>query len=139
MIVDFEGHPGQMTSERRIKRLVLLDVTGMLCSFRYAADTALARQLRTGPAGAGPAGETRPRGPAAGGFGSAWRFSRVTSARSGDRVLLPAADETLQALLEVFLLHRMLDELDDHLVTEPALVRPACEGILELLQPQQKR
>jgi maltose alpha-D-glucosyltransferase/alpha-amylase len=44
MIVDFEGHPGQGISERRIKRLVLRDVTGMLCSFRYAADRAVARQ-----------------------------------------------------------------------------------------------
>ena len=50
MIVDFEGHPGQAVSERRIKRQVLRDVAGMLCSFRYAADMALTRQMRAGPA-----------------------------------------------------------------------------------------
>ena len=48
MIVDFEGHPAQPASERRIKRLVLRDVTGMLCSFRYAADMALTRQIELG-------------------------------------------------------------------------------------------
>ena len=45
----------------------------------------------------------------------------------------------LQALLEIYLLHRMVEELGDHLAGQPALVEPACEGILELLQPHQKR
>ena len=45
VMVDFEGHPKQVMSERRIKRLVLRDVTGMLCSFHYAADMALTRQV----------------------------------------------------------------------------------------------
>mgnify|MGYP001407181036 CR=1 FL=1 len=52
----------------------------------------------------------------------------------GSSVLLPAAGEALQPLLEVFVLHRLLDDLDDHLGTQPALVKPGCEGILELLQ-----
>ncbi len=52
----------------------------------------------------------------------------------GDASLLPARDEELQALLEVYLLHRTVDELGDHLSAHPALVRPACEGILELLE-----
>ena len=46
--MDFEGHPGQAVSERRIKRLVLRDVAGMLCSFRYAAETGLLRQRALG-------------------------------------------------------------------------------------------
>jgi hypothetical protein len=57
----------------------------------------------------------------------------------GRSVLLSAADAALQPLLEVFLLHRLLDGLEDHLGTQPALVKPGCEGILELLQPHRKR
>ena len=69
MIVDFEGHPGTAVSERRIKRLVLRDVTGMLCSFRYAADMALARQLEAGPRGHRQAGEALPLGRVLAGLG----------------------------------------------------------------------
>jgi hypothetical protein len=52
---------------------------------------------------------------------------------------VPAADDELQALLEIYLLHRTVDELGDHLAAEPALVRPACEGILEQLEPLRQR
>jgi predicted trehalose synthase len=52
----------------------------------------------------------------------------------GHSVLVPAGDEELQSLLEIYLLHRTMDELGDHLVTRPDRVKPACEGILELLQ-----
>jgi hypothetical protein len=52
----------------------------------------------------------------------------------GRSALLPSTDAELQALLEIYLLHRLVDELSNHLAVEPALVRPACEGILRLLQ-----
>ena len=55
--------------------------------------------------------------------------------RLGHSQFLPATDGELQALLEIYLLHRMVDELSDHLATEPALVKAACEGILEQLEP----
>ena len=133
MIVDFEGHPGQAISERRIKRLVLRDVTGMLCSFRYAAATALARQLELGRLGANPQG--RPDR-----WAACWRlwisvaFLKGYLLTLGHSSLLPDRDEELQALLEIYQLHRTVDELGDHLAAQPALVKPACEGILELLQ-----
>jgi len=41
----------------------------------------------------------------------------------------------LQTLLEIYMLHRTLDDLADHLAVQPALVRPACGGILQLPQP----
>jgi predicted trehalose synthase len=53
----------------------------------------------------------------------------------GQSLLVPARDDELQALLEIYLLHRTVDELGDHLAADPALVRPACEGILEQLEP----
>jgi maltose alpha-D-glucosyltransferase / alpha-amylase len=136
MIVDFEGHPARAISERRIKRLVLRDVAGMLCSFRYAADKALRRQVELGRVA------TDERGRFARWAGG-WRvwvsvaFLKGYLGSLNQLALLPARDEELQALLEIYLLHRTVDELGDHLTAQPALVRPACEGILELLQRRQ--
>jgi maltose alpha-D-glucosyltransferase / alpha-amylase len=138
VIVDFEGHPGQAATERRIKRLVLQDITGMLCSFHYAADTALTRQVELGRLGTDERQRLTP-------WAGCWRlwvsvaFLKGYFDTLGRSPLLPATDDELQALLEIYLLNRTLDELGDHIATELALVRPACEGILELVQPHQKR
>ncbi len=132
VIVDFEGHPGQAVSERRIKRLVLRDLAGMLCSFRYAADAALTRQLESGRLG------TKEQKSLAR-WADAWRlwvsvaFLKGYVETLGASPLLPADDAVLQSLLEIHLLHELLAELGDHLATQPALVRPACEGMLQLL------
>jgi maltose alpha-D-glucosyltransferase/alpha-amylase len=138
MIVDFEGHPGQAASERRIKRLVLRDVTGMLCSFHYAADAALTRQVELGRLGAEERHRLAP-------WAGCWRlwvsvaFLKGYLDTLGHSFLVPTKDEELQALLEIYRLDRMVDELGDQLATEPALARPACEGILELLRAHRKR
>jgi len=132
VIVDFEGHPGQATSERRIKRLVVRDLAGMLCSFRYAAETALTRAQEMGRLAMEEELLARLAG--------CWRlwvsvaFLKGYLDRLGSSVLLPAAGEALQPLLEIFVLHRLLGDLGDHLGT-PALVKAGCEGILELLRP----
>ena len=132
--MEFEGHPGQAVSERRIKRLVLRDVSGMLCSFRYAAATALARQVEIGRLGSETQDMSDRRA-------ACWRlwisvaFLKGYLTSLGHLPLLPAPDEELQALLEIYLLHRAVEELGDHLATQPALAKPACEAILELLQP----
>ncbi len=138
MIVDFEGHPAQAASERRIRRLVLRDIAGMLCSFHYAADTALTRQVALDRVATDERHRLTP-------WAGCWRlwvsvaFLKGYFDTLGRSPLLPATDDELQALLEIYLLHRTVDELGDHLATELALVRPACEGILELFQPHQKQ
>jgi maltose alpha-D-glucosyltransferase/alpha-amylase len=138
VIVDFEGHPGQPASERRIKRLVLRDIAGMLCSFQYAADTALARQVELGRLGPAERHRLTP-------WAGCWRlwvsvaFLKGYLDTLGHSPLLPASDEELQALLVIYLLHRTVDELGDHLASEPTFVRAACEGILRLLQEHRAR
>ncbi len=138
MIVDFEGHPGQPASERRIKRSVLRDIAEMLCSFRYAADTALTRQIGLGRLDRDERHTLAP-------WARHWRFWVSVAFLKGyfdtvgHSLLLPATDDELQALLDIYLLHRTVDGLGDHLAADPALVRPACEGILEQLEPLRKR
>ena len=138
VIVDFEGHPKQMMSERRIKRLVLRDVTGMLCSFRYAADMAMTRQ-----GALDRLAEDERRTLAL--WADGWRlwvsvaFLKGYLDTLGHSVLLPTTDGELQSLLELYLLHRTVDELGDHLAIQSAFVRPACEGILQLLEQPQAR
>lgn len=133
MIVDFEGHPGQAISERRIKRLVLRDVTGMLCSFRYAARAALARQVELGGLGA----STQDR---ADRWAACWQlwisvaFLKGYLSALGHSSLLPDRDDEVQALLEIYRLHRMVEELGEQVTGQATLVEAACEGILELLQ-----
>jgi maltose alpha-D-glucosyltransferase/alpha-amylase len=135
MIVDFEGHPSQAVNERRIKRLVLRDIAGMLCSFHYAADTALTTQVALGRLAANEPHAFAP-------WADGWRlwvsvaFLKGYLGTLGRSLLVPATDDELQALLDIYLLHQTVDELDDHLTAQPALVRPACEGILQILQPR---
>jgi maltose alpha-D-glucosyltransferase / alpha-amylase len=134
MVVDFEGHPALAASERRIKRLVLRDVTGMLCSFRYAAHTSLARQIELGRVPA----DKRDRLVDWTGCWRVWvsvAFLKGYLTTLEPSSLLPTRDEELQALLDIYLLHRTLGELGDHLAAQPALAQPACEGILETLRP----
>jgi maltose alpha-D-glucosyltransferase/alpha-amylase len=133
-IVDFDGNPAQGISHRRLKRQVLRDVAGMLCSFRYAADLSLTRQSALGRL---PNGQRDVLVP----WANHWRlwvsvaFLKGYLDAAGHSNLLPGSDDALQGLLEIHVLDRLLDELGDHLVAGPELVRPACEGILQSLQP----
>jgi maltose alpha-D-glucosyltransferase/alpha-amylase len=131
-IVDFDGHPAQPISRRRMKRLSLRDVAGMLCSLRYAADLALTRQRDLGRL---PDRELLVP------WANYWHlwvsvaFLKGYLEAIGHSNLLPATDDVLQAVLEIHLLDRLLDELGDHLLAGRPLIAPACDGILQLLQP----
>jgi maltose alpha-D-glucosyltransferase / alpha-amylase len=46
VFIDFEGDPDQLVAERQLKRSPLRDVASMICSFEYAAFTALASRGR---------------------------------------------------------------------------------------------
>ena len=132
LIVDFEGHPAEPISERRMKRQVLRDVAGMLCSFRYASDTALTRQIALGRLPSENRDVLLP-------WAAYWRvwvsaaFLKGYLNDLGPTPLLPEADTTLQALLEIHLLERLLEEVGAHVVAGPAFIAPACEGIMQLL------
>ena len=48
VIIDFEGEPQRPLSERRIKRLGLRDVAGMLRSYQYTSQMALREAMEGG-------------------------------------------------------------------------------------------
>jgi maltose alpha-D-glucosyltransferase / alpha-amylase len=134
VIIDFEGHPAEPISERRMKRQVLRDVAGMLCSFYYASDTALTRQIALGRLPSENRDVLVP-------WAIYWRLWVSVAFLKGylnaldHPQLLPDSDPTLQALLEVHLLERLLEEVGAHLAGGTQFVAPACEAILKLLQP----
>ena len=135
MIVDFEGHPA--TGGERAPD----QAPGAAGCHRDAVLVSLCRGYGADAADSNWAGWPPDERHRLARWADCWRlwvsvaFLKGYLDTLGRSSLLPARDDELQALLEIYLLHRTTDELGDHLATQPALVKPACEGILELLQP----
>jgi len=130
VITDFEGEPAQPIAERRSKRSPLVDVAGMLRSFDYAALSAL------------KSSDFRPEAlshlTAA---SNSWVFwvsvvflqTYLEASRSGG--FLPAAKPELKALLDLYLLHKGVYELNYELNNRPEWVGVPIRGVLDILQP----
>ena len=130
VITDFEGEPAQPLSERRSKYSPLRDVAGMLRSFDYAALSALR------------SGDLRPEDmPRLRSLSNGWVFwvsvvflqSYLEASRSGG--FLPAANDELRNLLDLYLLHKAVYELSYELNNRPDWVSVPIHGILDILQP----
>ena len=130
VITDFEGEPAQPLSERRSKSSPLRDVAGMLRSFDYAALSALR------------SGDLRPEDmPRLRSLSNGWVFwvsviflqSYLEASRSGG--FLPAANDELRNLLDLYLLHKAVYELSYELNNRPDWVSVPIHGILDILQP----
>ncbi|HWD17717.1 MAG TPA: maltose alpha-D-glucosyltransferase [Verrucomicrobiae bacterium] len=132
LIIDFEGEPEITISERRLKRSPLIDVAGMIRSFHYAAQAGV---WRTGEhkTMSAPQRETL--------LGWAHFWARYISAvffkayrKAGSAgALLPAHQEDLQLLMDVFLLRKVVYELGYELKNRSTWVRIPLQGILDLL------
>ena len=129
VITDFEGEPAQPMAERRSKRSPLRDVAGMLRSFDYAALTALRN------------GDWRPESlPVLEAAASGWVFwvsavflqSYLEASRAG--VFLPAGEEELRRLLDLYLLQKAIYELNYELNNRPEWVDLPLRGILDIMQ-----
>ena len=128
VITDFEGEPAQPVSERRSKRSPLRDVAGMLRSFDYAALTAL-------KSGDFRAEDLKPFGVAAKG----WVFwvsvvflQNYLDASRGDG-FLPASNQELKSLLDLYLLQKGIYELNYELNNRPDWVGIPLRGILGIM------
>ena len=130
VITDFEGEPAQPIGERRSKRSPLRDVAGMLRSFDYAALTALkSGEFRT---------ENLKHFSVA---GNCWVFwvsvvflqSYLEVSRSDG--FLPASNQELKTLLDLYLLHKALYELNYEFNNRPEWIGVPLRGILGIMHP----
>jgi maltose alpha-D-glucosyltransferase/alpha-amylase len=130
VIIDFEGEPTRTLYERRLKRLALRDVAGMLRSFDYASQAAL-RSDQIAPA-ALPALRT---------WGRFWvqcvsaAFLKTYLATAGAASFVPHAADDLDLQLNTMLLEKALYELRYELNMRPEWVRIPLRGILEVVTP----
>jgi maltose alpha-D-glucosyltransferase/alpha-amylase len=128
VIIDFEGEPTRTLYERRLKRLALRDVAGMLRSFHYASQTALKSENI-------PAESTE--------RSQAWSRLWVESvsatflhgylSTAGTASFVPHGPEDLEMQLTTMLLEKALYELRYELNTRPDWVRIPLRGILDLM------
>jgi maltose alpha-D-glucosyltransferase / alpha-amylase len=131
IIIDFEGEPARPITERRLKRCPLRDVAGMVRSFHYAPNAALAGQanLLIRP-------EDRPVLEKWGQFWYHWTaaaFLKSYLEVMSQVTLLPRKPEELQVLLDIYLLEKAIYEIGYELNSRPDWVRVPLEGIMQLL------
>jgi maltose alpha-D-glucosyltransferase/alpha-amylase len=132
MIIDFEGEPVRPISERRIKRSPLRDVAGMLRSYEYAAYGALFSRLAATTVS--PDDEARLRRWAD--FWAFWvsaAFLRSYLEHAAGSSFLPVARADLETLLEVFVLEKVVYEINYEMNNRPTWLSIPLSGILRQL------
>jgi maltose alpha-D-glucosyltransferase / alpha-amylase len=134
VILDFEGEPNRLLSERRMKRSPLRDVAGMIQSFYYVSQAALRNQIETGL--------VRPENYATmqlwARFFDAWvsvAFLKRYVATAASASFLPSTYQEMQVLLDAFLLEKAVYELGYELNHRPEWVEIPLQRVVELLQP----
>ncbi len=131
VIIDFEGEPTRSLYERRLKRLAMRDVAGMLRSFSYASQAALRSPDITAE-----------RLPSLQAWARFWvdnvsaAFLRTYLATAGNASWVPQHAEDLELQLTTMLLEKALYELRYELNLRPDWVRIPLRGILDLVTAQ---
>ena len=130
VIIDFEGEPTRTLYERRLKRLAMRDVAGMLRSFSYASQAALRSQ------------DTTPERLAE---LQAWArfwvdsvsavFFKTYLATAGNASWVAQNPDDLELQLTTMLLEKALYELRYELNLRPDWVRIPLRGVLDLVSP----
>jgi maltose alpha-D-glucosyltransferase/alpha-amylase len=136
VIIDFEGEPARPLGERRIKRPPLRDVAGMLRSFNYAAEVALAQQAARGVAETAEARAALEWGARIWHRWVSVAFLRGYLPAAGRAAILPEHPDQVQALLDIHLLEKAIYELGYELNNRPDWVRIPLAGILSMLGPE---
>ncbi|HEX9364174.1 MAG TPA: maltose alpha-D-glucosyltransferase [Candidatus Dormibacteraeota bacterium] len=130
VIIDFEGEPTRTLYERRLKRLAMRDVAGMLRSFSYASQSALRAQQAPAE-----------RMPELQAWARFWvdsvsaAFLKSYLATAGNVSWVPQSHEDLELQLTTMLLEKALYELRYELNLRPDWVRIPLRGILDLVTP----
>jgi len=130
VIIDFEGEPTRTLYERRLKRLALRDVAGMLRSFDYASQAALRSEHITADA--------LPRLRLWARFwvesvSAAYLSSYLSVA--GSASFIPHSPDDLEHQLTAMLIEKALYELRYELNLRPDWVGIPLRGIIDLVSP----
>ena len=130
VIIDFEGEPTRTLYERRLKRLAMRDVAGMLRSFSYASQAALRSQQIAAE-----------KVPSLQAWARFWVdsvsavFLKSYLATAGNASWVPQNQDDLELQLTTMLLEKALYELRYELNLRPDWVRIPLRGILDLVVP----
>ncbi|MFZ4524243.1 MAG: maltose alpha-D-glucosyltransferase [Chlorobium sp.] len=130
VIIDFEGEPSRPLSERKIKRSVFRDISGMLRSFDYAAYNVLQSHSIIHPeerAGLEP-------------WADRWSFfvgqhfidSYFEKTRGSN--IVPAEPKQREHLLRGYLMNKAIYELNYELNNRPEWASIPLKGILKILE-----
>lgn len=129
-IIDFEGEPDRPLSERRIKRSPLRDVASMLRSFHYAVSTALFDQAQRGTAATIDLNK----------WSLYWHrwisqlyLQGYVSIMMGSK-LIPSESNHFALLLRLFMLEKVIYEIDYEIHHRPDWLKIPCHGLLELIE-----
>jgi maltose alpha-D-glucosyltransferase/alpha-amylase len=131
VFIDFEGEPARPLGERRLKRSPLVDVTGMIRSFHYAAYTALFGEY--GIVRHEDHVELEP-------WAQAWylwvsaTFLRTYLETAGQAPFIPPTEEQLRVLSNALLLEKALYELGYEANNRPDWIKIPIRGILQFLE-----
>ena len=129
VFLDFEGSIATPIGERGIKRSPLRDVAGMVRSFHHAAYAGLSQHVERGNVHL-PAFES---------WAQYWSdgvsavFLRAYFQRVGKSGLFPVGETELRAMLQAYLLNRMLRELNRELGARPGKLKIPLQDILHLV------
>ena len=132
VFIDFEGDPRMVLSERQIKRSPLRDVASLVRSFHYAAYAGLHRHVEQGSI----PGENLAKFESWVRCWNLWvsaAFLKAYFQRLGSSDLVPRGAAELQAMLQVYLLHQVMDELRRELESPSARLRIPLQGMVYLM------
>ncbi|GGA04025.1 phosphotransferase [Okeania sp. KiyG1] len=132
VVVNFEGEGVRPLNERRMKRSLLRDIAIMLESFYYAANVALREEIKNGM--------IRPENLLAMEQWSTFWYSWVSISflkaylnNTTSSSFLPKTEEEIQVLLNVYLLEKVVYELDYELTYRPEWVEIPLLRIEQLI------
>jgi maltose alpha-D-glucosyltransferase/alpha-amylase len=129
VIVDFEGEPQRPMSERRIKRLGLRDVAGMIRSYQYTTQMALRVALNSGVEEPDHADHLAEWGDALARWLAAAYLRGYVSTLEGTPLIPPDPDH-LKRLLDTLVLDKAAYELSYELNNRPDWVDIPLRGLL---------
>jgi maltose alpha-D-glucosyltransferase/alpha-amylase len=129
VVIDFEGEPQRPLSERRIKRLPLRDVAGMLRSYQYTTLMALRTAIDTG-VGEPDEAEALTEWADAMNRWLASSFLRAYLDTVAGSMLLPEKETHMRWLLDALLLDKAAYELSYELNNRPDWVEIPLRGLL---------